>query len=54
MNQLHEHYRLLLGLDSDWSVDEVELSLEAKRVEIRLEFTGSDVKCPECGAVRSP
>lgn len=39
-----------MGLDSGWSVDEVELSLEAKRVEIRLEFTGSDVKCPECGA----
>jgi len=49
MNQLHEHYRLLLGLDSNWIVGDVELSLEGKRVEIRLEFTGSEVKCPECG-----
>lgn len=50
MNTLHEHYRLLLGLDSNWTVGEEELSLEAKRVEIRLEFVGSELKCPECGA----
>ena len=49
MNTLHEHYRLLLGLDTNWTVGDVELSLEGKRVEIRLEFTGSEVKCPECG-----
>lgn len=38
-----------MGLGTEWLVAEVELSLEAKRVEIRLEFTGSAVNCPECG-----
>lgn len=50
MNQLHEHYRLLLGLDTNWTVASVELSLEGRRVEIRLEFTGSETRCPDCGA----
>jgi transposase len=49
MNQLHEHYRLLLGLDANWQVDDVELSLDEKWVEIRLEFTGSEIRCPDCG-----
>lgn len=49
MNTLHDHYRLLLGLDANWTVGGVDLSLEARRVEIRLEFAGSEVRCPECG-----
>lgn len=49
MNPLHEHYRLLLGLDANWTVGEVTLLLEGKRVELRLDFTGSEVKCPDCG-----
>ncbi len=49
MNPLHEHYRLLLCLDAIWTVGEVTLSLEGKRVELRLDFTGSEVKCPDCG-----
>ncbi len=49
MNSLHDHYRLLLGLDADWTVADVDLSLERKQVEIRLEFSGSEVRCPECG-----
>ena len=28
MNELNTHYRLLLGLDSHWEVQEVDLSLE--------------------------
>jgi transposase len=50
MNQLHEHYRLLLGLDVNWAVGKVGLSLEEKRVEIHVEFVGREVACPECGA----
>jgi transposase len=49
MNELHLHYRLLLGLDASWVVSNVELSLPDKRVEIQLDFIGSDVTCPECG-----
>ena len=49
MNELNMHYRLLLGLDSNWEVQEVDLSVEGLRVEIGLEFTGQELVCPECG-----
>ena len=49
MNELNTHYRLLLGLDSNWEVQEVDLSLEGLRVEIVLQFTGRELVCPECG-----
>ena len=49
MNELNTHYRLLLGLDSHWEVQEVDLSLEGQRGKIVLEFTGRELVCPECG-----
>lgn len=49
MNELQTHYRLLLGLDSDWEVQEVDLSLEGRRLEIVLEFVGRELVCPDCG-----
>ena len=49
MNELNAHYRLLLGLDSNWEVRDVDLSLEGLRVEIVLEFVGHALVCPECG-----
>lgn len=53
MNELHEHYRLLLGLDDSWQVAAVDLSLEESRVEIQLEHVGKRVRCPECQAESS-
>lgn len=50
MNDLREHYRLLLGLDTAWEVSDVSLSLEEKRVSILVTHTGGRVTCPECGA----
>jgi len=50
MNELNEHYRLLLGLDSNWKVQQVNLSLEERQVDIFLEFVARSVVCPECGA----
>lgn len=49
MNTLHDHYRLLLGLDDSWAVDEVDLDLAGSQVTIRLSYCGSGLKCPECG-----
>jgi transposase len=49
MDRLTEHYRLLLGLDAAWTVSDVSLSLEEKRVEIAVTHGGSRVVCPECG-----
>ncbi len=49
MNNLTEHYHLLLDLDAAWTVSDVSLSSEEKRVEITVTYDGSGVACPECG-----
>jgi transposase len=49
MNNLCDHYRLLLGLDGSWQVVSVDLALEKRRVEICVEHGGSGLSCPECG-----
>ena len=48
MNDLNQHYSGLLGLDSSWSVDDVNLDLPGNQVVIRLSFVGDSVCCPEC------
>lgn len=48
MNTLNEHYRELLGLTSDWAVQDVTLSPDLKRVDIVVSFTGEKVPCPDC------
>lgn len=50
MKSLAHHYALLLGLESPWKVESVDLQVEEKRVEIGLEHSGGKVTCPECGA----
>lgn len=49
MNELTNHYRMLLGLDTAWEVSDVSLALEEKRVEIEVMHVGGSVVCPECG-----
>ena len=49
MNDLNEHYRLLLGLDDSWVVEDVDLTLESNRVRIALRHVGGELTCPECG-----
>lgn len=50
MSELTEHYRVLLGLDARWRVEQVDFSLEDKKVEIGLVHVGGGLSCPECGA----
>ena len=50
MNNLNQHYRALLGLNSDWSVEDVGLDLAEYQVVILLAFVGSSVCCPQAGA----
>jgi transposase len=46
---LQHHYHLLLGLNQDWEVAEVKLSMEARAVHIRLTHkAGVEVSCPGC------
>ena len=49
MDELHQHYRALLGLTDGWKVLSVDLSITEKRLLIVLEQTGESVLCPECG-----
>ncbi|MBD3676353.1 MAG: ISL3 family transposase [Planctomycetaceae bacterium] len=50
MNDLNQHYALLLGLREEWLVQSVDLDLEAQRVEIHLQDNpDSKCGCPECG-----
>lgn len=49
---LQDHYRLLLGLDEDWNVESVELSVKQKRVCVALKHVGAGrVLCPLCSAL---
>lgn len=50
MSELTEHYRVLLGLDANWRVEQVDFSLEEKKVEIGLAHLGGNLCCPECGS----
>jgi transposase len=49
MNDLDNHYRMLLGLDEAWLVKSVDLSMESKRVVIALAHRGGRLTCPACG-----
>jgi hypothetical protein len=48
MTTLNEHYRVLLGLDSSWHVDDVALDLLGKQVVIWLSHSGGSLVCPDC------
>ena len=48
MNDLNAHYRLLLGLDEAWEVQNVDLDLGANRVVIDLRHAGGELCCLEC------
>lgn len=53
MNDLRQHYHAVLGLDSTWRVDEVNLKMAEQRVEVRLEHCGGKLVCAECGSACS-
>jgi transposase len=49
-HELRKHYGLLLGIELPWQVEEVNLDLEGKQVEIALAWSsGQKAACPVCG-----
>jgi len=46
-----DHYRMLLGLDENWSVDSVNFDSSGKRVVIKISFAGSIRSCAVCNDV---
>ncbi len=49
MIDLNEHYRLLLGLSTSWEVNDVQLSLDDQKIEIKLFYSDEKFCCPVCG-----
>jgi transposase len=49
MNNLHQHYSALLGLDTSWKVDDVDLNLDGNQVVIHLSHGGGRLHCADCG-----
>ena len=45
---LNEHYRLLLGLNGEWTVSDVKLDIARRRVDIYLAHASDGADCPEC------
>lgn len=51
MDTLSTHYARLLGIDESWKVEDVNLQVDQRRVEIRLAHVSRGVSCPECGRI---
>ena len=51
MENLNTHYQILLGLNGSWSVDDVKLSVESRKVEIEISYADNSYICPQCGEV---
>ena len=49
MDTLSTHHARLLEIDESWKVEDVNLQVDQRRVEIRLAHVGRGVFCPECG-----
>ena len=50
MDVLSRHYHQLAGLKSDWAISQVQLDVQSQTLTLSLEFVGTRVVCPECGA----
>jgi transposase len=50
MDTLSRHYHQLVGLNPDWAISHVQLDVQNRTLTLSLEFDGTRVVCPECGA----
>ena len=46
----NDFYSQLLGIVTPWSIDDVKLDIENKRVDINISYPGSKASC-QCGKV---
>jgi transposase len=44
-----EHYTTLLGLGDEWSVSDISLDLEHRKIDIFLRYLPPSAICPVCG-----
>ena len=50
MDVLSRHDHQFAGLNSDWAISHVQMDVPSKTLTLSLEFVGTRVVCPECGA----
>jgi len=51
----HELFNLALGLETPWAVTEVRFDVQARRLDLTVDFTrGSRFPCPVCGHAGGP
>jgi len=50
MDVSSRHCHQLAGLNSDWAISHVQLDVQRQTLTLSLEFVGTRVVCPECGA----
>jgi len=48
---IEEHYGYLLGIQSPWQINSVDLKMQDQRVDIVIEYDDDTGLCPECGAM---
>lgn len=49
---LKNHYSKLLGIDFPWVVQDIDLDLKSKKIDIQMLYEiGEGVECPECGTL---
>jgi len=48
MDSLSRHYHQMVGLNDDWSIEDVQLDMDKQTLTLRLQFVGVQVTCPEC------
>lgn len=48
MDSLSQHYHQMVGLNEDWTIEDVKLDLGSQTLTLSLEYVGQQVECPEC------
>lgn len=49
--EIEDHYGQLLGINSPWLINQVDLKIHEQRVDIEIEYADDVGPCPECGAI---
>ncbi len=49
--ELEEHYDHLLGIQSPWQINTIDLKIQERRVDIDIEYADDEGPCPECGTL---
>ena len=49
--EVEDHYGMLLGIHTPWTISNVDLKMDKQQVDIVIEYAAYDGACPECGVI---